>query len=316
MRDSTQITAIAVLVAMALATTSFAQARSVPEPSAEGPSAAEPPIATFSGPAGAVDTRTPSISMSEPGRRGRVLATLSNIRGTSKSGRVLVIPSTQMKPEDVAAIIEDMTIMSRIFEKRLADEHLILSGYSFWYSRNADPFHRFFSADNRTTEAIYVEGFGSLFLMSVDFPLSPPPQVEAAKPENGTDQVWVTMREDMYRPEDSRRRKKDEQKEQYDAEKIDDLQRTLIKALKHAANIRGLKANESVTIMVRGSDINASLADNESPLAAPYRRMTGELTAVQPTFLTIRAKKSDIDSFAKNDLDYDQLRQRVQTVAY
>jgi hypothetical protein len=221
-----------------------------------------------------------------------------------------------MKPEDTAALIEDLTIMSRIFEKKLADEHLIPTGYRYWDASRDDLLKRFFSKDSYTTRAMYVEGFGSLFLIDVDFPLSPPPQIEAAKPEDGTDQLWERTKDDIYHPADGRRRKKEEPKEQYDAEKIDDLQRTLIKALKHAANIRGLKAEESVTIMVRGSDITVPLTKNESPLAAEYRRMTGELTAVQPTFFTIRAKKTDIDTFAKNNLNYDQFRQRVQTLAY
>jgi len=308
MRDSTQTTTIALLVTIALATTGFAQARSVPEASVS----AEPVIAAVSELADPAQVEAPE---EEPLRR--ILTTLSGIRSTSKSGAVLVIPGAKMKPEDVAALIEDTTIMSRIFEKRLADEHLIPAGYSVFYRRRTDPFNRFFSTDTRTTEAIYVEGFGSLFLMNVDFPLSPPPQVEPAKPEDGTDQVWATVRDDIYRPTTSRRRKEDQRKQEYDAEKVDDLQRTLIKALKHAANIRGLKADESVTIMVRGSEITVPLADNESPLAAEYRRMTGELTAVQPTFLTIRAKKSNIDSFASGKLDYDQFRKSaVSRLAY
>ena len=226
-----------------------------------------------------------------------------------------MIPSKQMKLEDTAALIEDMTIMSRIFEKRLADEHLIPSSRMFWYGDSADPFNRYFARDNRTTEAIYVEGFGSLFLINVDFPLSPP-QVEADKPEDSRDKVWATAKDEIRNPTSGRRRKQDDQKKEYDAEQVDDLQRTLIKTLKHAANIRGLKAEESVTITVRGSEITVPLAKDESPLAAEYRRMTGELTAVQPTFLTIRAKKPDIDSFAKDELDYDQFRQRIQPLAY
>ena len=310
MRDLKQTTAIAVLLTMALATTGFAQARSVPGASVS----VEPVTAAVSLPE--EPKNVPRVSTSEPVRR--VLTSLSGtgVRSKSKSRAVLVIPSAQMKPQDSAALIEDMTIMSRIFEKRLADEHLIPSGYSFWYSRSADPFNRFFSTDTRTAEAIYIEGFGSLFLMNVDFPLSPPPQLEAAKPDNGTDQVWATAKDEIHSPTAGRRRKEKDQKKEYDAEKVDELQRTLIKTLKHAANIRGLKAEESVTIMVRGSEITVPLANNESALAAEYRRMTGELTTVQPTFLTIRAKKSDIDSFANNKFDYNQLRQRIQTLAY
>jgi hypothetical protein len=312
MRHSTQTTTITVLLAIALATSALGASASL----SAADISIEPVTPTVSGPAESVIAEVPVASTSGPTARDRVLATLSNVRSKSKAAAVLVIPSAQMKPEDTTALIEDMTIMSRIFEKKLADQHLIPSSRMFLYTDSADPFKRYFARGNRTTEAIYVEGFGALFLMNVDFPLSPPPQGEADIPDDGTDRVWAAMREHMYRPEDSRRSRKQEQKEQYDAEKIDDLQRTLIKGLKHAANIRGLKAQESVTIMVRGSDITVPLTKNESALAAEYRRMTGELTTVQPTFLTIRAKKPDIDSFAKNELDYNQFRQRIQTLAY
>ena len=311
MSDSTQTATITVLLAIALTTAAPGAAASL--------SAAEirmEPVTPTGGPAAPEPVAPPPAPTLQPGRSGHVLATLSDLRSKSKAGAVLVIPSEQMKPEDTAALIEDMTIMSRIFAKKLADNHLIPGGYRVWHGWSGDPFDRLLSKDTYTTAAIYVEDFGSLFLIDVDFPLSPPPQVKAAKPDDDTDRVWAAMREDMYRPENSRRRKKDDQKEQYDAEKIDDLQRTLIKGLKHAANIRGLKAKESVTIMVRGSDITVPLAKDESPLAAEYRRMTDELTAVQPTFLTIRAKKPDIDSFAKNKLDYNQFRQQIQILAY
>ena len=54
--------------------------------------------------------------------------TLSNLRapqvtlsrlGRSGSGSVLVVPTGQMKIENLAAIHEDMNVMSRIFDKKL-----------------------------------------------------------------------------------------------------------------------------------------------------------------------------------------------------
>ena len=310
MRDSTQTAAITVLLAIALATTAPGSAVSQP---AAGTNV-QPVRPTVSGPAERVVAET--VQISQPAQSAPLLPTLSDLRSKATAGAVLLIPSTQMKPEDTTALIEDMSIMSRIFEKRLADEHLIRSGYAIFRPQPIDPFNRYFARDNRTTQAIYIQGFGSLFLINVDFPLSPPPQVEADKPQDSGDKVWATAKDDIRNPTSGRRRKQTDQKREYDAEQVDDLQRTLIKTLKHAANIRGLKAEESVTITARGSEITVPLAKDESPLAAEYRRMTGELTAVQPTFLTIRAKKPDIDSFAKDELDYDQFRQRIQTLAY
>ena len=44
--------------------------------------------------------------------------------------------------------------------------------------------------------------------------------------------------------------------------------------------------------------------------------LPSEIVISAPTVLTIRAKKSDIDSFAKGDLDLEQFRQRVQMISY
>jgi len=46
--------------------------------------------------------------------------------------------------------------------------------------------------------------------MKVDFPLSPPPQVQEEKEikkEQESDQVWEQMRQEMYEPEETARSK-------------------------------------------------------------------------------------------------------------
>lgn len=308
MRDSTKTVTITVLIAIALATAALGAAATLPA----GNAGAQPLKATVSGPAGPVQVELASSSKSTRS----VLPTLSGLRSNSKSGAVLVIPSAQMKPEDTATLIEDMTIMSRIFDKKLSDRNLIPPGRTFWRGWSIDPFDSFFSTDTRTTEAIYLEGFGCLFLVNVDFPLSAPPQDEAAKPKDGTDQVWAETQDQMYNPLAKDAYKQGDRSQKYSSEKVDDLLTTLIRSLKHTGNIRGLKADESVTIMVRGGEITVSLVEKASPLAAEYQRLTGELTSLQPTFLTIRATKQDIDSFAKAELDYDQFRKRILTLAY
>lgn len=308
MRHSTQTATITVLLAIALATAALGADASRPA----GNTGTEPVRATVSEPAGYVQVGLPSSSEST----GHVLPTLSGLPSKSKTGAVLVIPSTQMKPEDTATLIEDMTIMSRIFDKKLSDRNLIPPGRPFWRGWSDDPFDPFFSTDTHTTEAIYLEGFGCLFLVNVEFPLSPPPQDEAAKPEDGTDQVWAEIKNQMDYPLTEDARKQDDRRQKYSSEKVDDLLTTLIRTLKHTANIRGLKAAECVTVMVRGGEITVSLVEKASPLAAEYQRLTGGLTSRQPTFLTIRATKQDIDSFAEAELDYDQFRKRIQTLAY
>jgi len=250
----------------------------------------------------------------------------------SSAGAVLVIPSTDMKSDDILAIMEDTSIMSRIFDKSLGQQRLILTrttGEDIFLRSNPSSLPWFSSQRSSVTEAMYLEGFGSLFLIGVDFPLSAPPKVQEEKPEEGVDTVWRDTKTAIYNPDEAvRRRVKVQPQKEYDAEKVQDLQKTIIKTLKHAANIRGLKSNEWVTVVVKSSapgviitsEIVTRSSGEKSPAASTVRTSSAALPAEaapgQATFLTIRAKKSDIDSFAKNQLDYDKFSQRVQTVKY
>jgi len=245
----------------------------------------------------------------------------------SDAGAVLVIPSVEMKAEELSAIMEDLNVMSRILDKKLG-----------WLIPAAEQlgevyFHRMLSRnDKRVTEAIYLGGFGAMFLTSVNFPLSPPPELkEEKKDEEDVDSVWSQTKREIYSPEDARgytqwtdigkiRRRQQVQVPEYDAEKAEELKRTLTKTLKHAANIRVLKGDEWVTIVVKGSApaavariTNARLLEDGKIITRVSKKNSGSSS---PTFLTIRAKKSDIDEFAKNELDDAEFHKKTQIITY
>ena len=242
----------------------------------------------------------------------------------SGGGAVLVVPAAELKGEDLAAITEDMTVMSRIFGNKLSQARLT-TGRGGWYVEDYNPF---FGRDSGTIEAIYLEGYAALFLMKVNFPLSPSPEAQEEKKteEGDTDPLWTQMRQEIYAPEeaDRRRRTDDRPEEKYDAEKVEELKETIIKTLKHAANIRGLKPDQSVILTVIGGQSQSGTATvTQSYL---YGRSTGRSSRMVrrapvvptvaasflPTVLTICVKKSDIDAFAKGELSFDQFRQRTK----
>jgi hypothetical protein len=239
----------------------------------------------------------------------------------SGSGGVLVIPSAEMKVENLAAITEDMSVMSRIFDNKISQANLTTE-QGKWFSQR---YHWLVQGGGSTTEAVYLEGYGALFLMKVNMLLAAPPeapQKEKAEEED-TDPVWAQMRREMYEPEEpGRSRTEDRPEEQYDAEKVESLKTNLIKTLKHAANIRALKPDQLVILTVIGEK-NRSGATNTQSFS--YGRSTGsrsrrivqtapeaETGSIVPTVLTICAKKSDIDAFAKGELDYEQFRKRIE----
>ena len=241
--------------------------------------------------------------------------------GHGGSGAVLVIPAAEMKVEDLATITEDMTVMSRIFDTKLSQAHLT-TGRGIG-SIGFDSL--LFGRSSGAIEAIYLEGYGALFLMKVNILLSPPPEAQEEKKteEEDTDPLWTQMRQEMYAPQDTRRRRTDRPEEKYDAEKVEDLKETLIKTLKHAANIRTLKPDESVilTVIGKGSQSAMTMTFTRLYSSGSGRRTVrmapgAEAGSFSPTVLTIRAKKSDIDAFAKGKLSFDQFSQKIQLLSY
>jgi hypothetical protein len=255
-----------------------------------------------------IDIRIPDVTLPH----------LSHLQHSGGGGGILVIPSAEMKMENLAAITEDMNVMSRIFDKKLYQLNEQKPGGRLLV--NVNPY---LGRGNRTTEAIYLEGYGALFLMKINMLLSAPPEAqkrEKTKDED-TDPVWSQMRREMYEPEEARRsRTNDKPEEKYDALMVGNLKATLIETLKHATNIQALKPEQLVILTVIGerhrpATVTRSYSYGRSS-GSRYRRTVqtapkDETGPLLPTVLTICAKKSDIDAFAQGEIDYDQFRQRT-----
>ncbi|MGD8500449.1 MAG: hypothetical protein PVJ86_07360 [Phycisphaerales bacterium] len=267
---------------------------------------------------------------------GRLLADRLSSRSSSTS-MVFVIPAAEIKTEDLITINEDMNVMSRIFGKNLEQARISTARGSIFGSRD-DRYSMLLRGGGGEIQSMYLQGYGALFLMKVDFPLSPPPQAreEEETKEEGRDPVWDQTREEIYEPEKvDMRRRTDRPEGKYEAEKVENLKTTLIKALKHAANIRSLKPDESVILTITGRGkatgrkiASARVLPGKNEILVQERTADGkmitklvqgtsfdvldDLKLSSPTILVIRTKKSDIDEFAKGALDFDQFRQRTQ----
>ncbi len=297
----------------------------------------------------------------------------------SASWKVLVIPTTEVKTEELVAITQDLQVMSHIFDERFKEPRLVrgrLVGKVF------TDFGDFFGygRDSRATEAIYLQGYGALFLMEVNFAFTPPPkeQEKEAKKTEDVDPIWQRARQQIFSPKDPMmdRGARSEQQE-YSAEKIEQLKAELTRTLKHAANIRNLKADEWVILTVIGKGRQPSeIYEDYYRSAAPRPRTStsgrsrrtssrvsssvesagrggggygysvsgrlsgglgggggyggggfggggygavmeyGEMGPPSATVLTIRAKKSDVDTFAKDELDFEEFQQMVEIFTY
>ena len=261
--------------------------------------------------------------------RGSGYSTTSASRWPSQSGgaaSVFVIPSAEIETKDLLTINEDINVMSRIFATSLQQARISSSGGRVFADDNTSALLHALSGRNRASmQSLYLQGYGVLFLMKVDFPLLPPLQTQqedATEEKEEGDKVWEDTRRQLYEPGLLAKRKKDDSAVEYDAEKVENLKTTLIKALKHASNIRNLKPEESAILTITGGGGNGAMVTTHSAIVVSGREKvvhespSSAVGSAARQALVIRAKKADIDSFAKGALDIEQFRQRVQMINY
>lgn len=161
--------------------------------------------------------------------------------------QVLVVPAAEVKAEDLAEIMEDMQVMSHILDERFKETRRVQGVFT--------DFGDFFGRDNRTTEATYLQGYGVLFSMEVNFAFSTPPKPqvqEAEQTDENVDSTWQRARQQMFSPGDSRISGGPGSAEEYNSQMVEELKRDLITTLKHAANIRGVQPDEWIILTVIG----------------------------------------------------------------
>jgi len=168
--------------------------------------------------------------------------------GRTGKRRVLVIPATDVKPEEFEAITADMQVMLYILEKELQKPRLIQGVFS--------DFGDFFDRDGRTLQAIYVQDYGAFFFMQVDFPLVFPPEAQEPRVEKTKEQVdpiWQRAQQEIFSSQRPTVGSRLPGRQEHGPETLDELKNDLIRLLKHATNIRHLKPDEWVILTVIGA---------------------------------------------------------------
>lgn len=172
--------------------------------------------------------------------------------GGPNASRTLVVPAPDASAEQVGQIREDLTIMSRVLQKTASPE---TKGGS-WF--------RFDFGDLRLggrsdLDALFLEGYGAVFLLQVDFPLSAPAKetVKGSDAKMERDSAWEEARrevagkgppDDLMDDEDF----DDESAGKFDENKVERLKERLTAALKSAANVRCLNGSDRVVVQVIG----------------------------------------------------------------
>jgi hypothetical protein len=233
--------------------------------------------------------------------------------------KAFIIPAAEINREDHLAIERDIRVMSHIFDRVLKKPQMLGGVFKVMDD--------FFGRDSHVTEVLYLDGYGALFFMEVNFMLvgtsDAPEKKEPNEPQEHVDSIWRRAEDELYSPQDLNRNSRSRSEQAYDADKVEVLETNLVETLKHAANIQALKPDDRVILTVVGRAgppaivVQRSYGYSLSRSRGSYRttapQTRGKQTpSVSPSVMTIRAKKSDIDAFSKGELDFDRFRERTQ----
>ena len=246
----------------------------------------------------------------------------------------VVIQFGSKGPEAIATMEDDLAIMTHIIDGALdrmgddvPDEKM---GIKLYYT-----------SGGKSVRALYLENFGPLFLVKVNFPVHAAAVAEAKAPEEPDDSEWNRARQSVLGYPDEARWTGSSAGVPYEAERVEALKKQLVAALRNASNMKGVKPEEYVTVTVFGSPaaINGEgtrerrSSSNSNSSSSSSSRGGGQ-TATRPTVvvernkvtqldsarasshgtvLTLRLKKADIDAAGK---DADALAKRAIVNTY
>jgi hypothetical protein len=259
--------------------------------------------------------------------------TLSGVRKGS-AGRALIIPKDPADAKGLAEAEEDMNVMAHILDKAVSEDRK--SGRAMGIS----VYNRFSWGGGTSPQNLFIEGSGALFFLNVNYPLLPAPDKEgSAEAKEKPASEWESAKKEMTAPRggadnfftlgesfDHAFVWDGGSSAPYDAEKVEDLKAALLPALKNAANIRKLKSDETVTVVVTGTSVlsgGKTIKTKSDDKAARYR--DAELVVVDakaanrataPAKLVLRVKKSDADAFQNGKLNLDDFKKKVTVMNY
>lgn len=217
-----------------------------------------------------------------------------------------------------ATLEEDLFVMARVISRTLERAEVD----KMTYKMNVP---MLLTGSGRSVRPMYIEGSGPLFMIKVNFPVMRPAKTEenVSNPET-SESEWTEARHEVFGEPETGVEESPGRNSNFNEEQVELLKKELIGALKNAANIRGLKPDESVNIAVFGHANSVRVA-KVTPAATDSPGRSYSVNAVgyvsvsgagKGSVLTLHAKKSDIDAFASGKLDSEAFKAKVTTTTY
>ncbi len=185
-------------------------------------------------------------------------------RSSSDSVPPVVIQFGTKDPNAIGAMEEDLAIMTRIIDRALerigedgVDEKI---GVKLYYT-----------SGGKSARALYLEGFGPLFMVKVNFPVHAVNTTEAKTTEKPDASEWEEIRDSLRGRGQEVQWASSSSGVPYDAARVDALKKNLVRALRNASNMKGVKPDEYVNVTVLGA--------RPRPQSSQIRRRLAEVLA-------------------------------------
>ena len=242
--------------------------------------------------------------------------------GAGASVAPLFIAAGEVEPGTVAESQEDLAIMSRILSKAAARG-----------GESADPMALGIMLSSfpglRRPQAMQLDGYGALFLVNVSFPLAAPADKAESQPDKPTNTTWEQARRELYGQKRSPgdvfmyKRGSGRKPVTFEPGRVERLERDLIDALKNGANLRHVKPEENLVVVVsstggggeRGMHLVKAEVRRGYGATTREEMVTGDGPAGAST-MVLRVKKSEAEQFAAGKLGPDEFRKRVGVTVY
>ncbi|MCC7374167.1 MAG: hypothetical protein IT581_05905 [Verrucomicrobiales bacterium] len=237
----------------------------------------------------------------------------------------LVLPGDRLNADQAEQMTEDLAVMTKILRKAARPGD---GDPGDW---RGGPALAGLMPGGLGPDAFYLDGFGALFLISVDFPLVGPKEETGQREEPVTDETWEQTRRELRDGGDPFGKgfrvnnRPGEAAAVYRPDRVNALRESLIDALKHATHVGAVPPDETIAVAVF-----CPPARNASS-AATYRHRTrspgsqddevvwqsgpgpGPDSARLPgSVMGLRVRKGDIDAFAKGKMDRETFVKKVQ----
>lgn len=225
-----------------------------------------------------------------------------------RAAKTMIVRSSPGDPKSSDQLQEDIAVMYRILQKAIGGrsrDEKILMGVPF-------------SLPGART--LYLEDYGLLFTFNVDMPLAAEPKAEkkVAEDTDETNEEWEEAREDIFGQKHFLKGGHKASRP-FDAGEVEELKQNVIEALRNASNIRNLKPDDSITVVIRGKRFDTAVW----PAEGDKFRFEVDNAVIyssddigSESTMVLRVKKSDVDELAKKKGEKASLKEKVAVTTY